>query len=458
MPLSKAQIMKRRQFLRLGAGTAMASLAGCSLKQNDESERATGPAVSLDPVVTGVTFPTNMVFLPTGDRLLTERTGQVLRHTDDGLVGEPLLNLMDQMSKVEKEKGLIGMALHPDFERNRKLYLRYSGALPDSMSADLSHIAVLSEFQMSEDMTTIDPDSQRRILEIPEPGPVHNAGAIAFGPDGYLYVAMGDGRRTDLNAGDSWSWWYEQGQTAQNLTDNLLGGILRIDVDNPSAGREYGIPDDNPLVGKEGRDEYYSWGLRNPYKMSFDGDTLFVGNVGETLRESIYITEKGANHGWPVIEGSSCTPTTAVGHTVADNPLNVFNPKTWQSLTNRVSPVGVCPEDADQEFDTPIAEYRRPGSRSVTGGYVYRGDSIPELQGKYICGDFIPPCPIFAIDFQREEGTPRDLAELTITNTESGRLSRSILSFARDSAGEVYVLTTGYAEGSGQASRLTPAE
>lgn len=450
--------MKRRQFLRLGAATGAASLAGCSLKQNQESEQANGPAVSLDPVVSGVTFPTNMAFLPNGERLLTERTGQVLRHSEDGLVETPVLNLSEQMSEVEDEKGLIGMALHPEFADNRRLYLRYSGALPDSMSEDLSHIAVLAEFEMTEDMTGINPDSERRILEVPEPGPVHNAGAIAFGPDGYLYVALGDGRRTDLGTENDWSWWYEQGQAAQNRTDNLLGGILRIDVDNPSDGREYGIPPDNPLVGEEGRNEYYAWGLRNPYKMSFDGERLFVGNVGETLRESIYITEKGANHGWPVIEGSSCTPTTALGHTIAENPLNVFNPKTWQALTNRVSPVGVCPEDTDQEFNTPIAEYRRPGSRSVTGGYVYRGDAIPELQGKYICGDFIPPCPIFAVDFQREESQPRDLTELAVAGTESGRLNRSILSFARDPQGEVYVLMTGFAEGSGEVSRLAPAE
>lgn len=449
--------MKRRDILRVGAAVGAASLAGCSLKQNRESDRPDGMAIALEPVVSGVTFPTNMVFLPNGERLLTERSGQVIRHTDDGLVGEPVLDLTDQMSTVEEEKGLVGMERHPNFADNRKLYLRYSGALPDTMSDDeFSHIAVLSEFEMTPDMTGIVPESERRILEVPEPGPVHNAGALAFGPDGYLYVALGDGRRTDLGE-SGWSWWYEQGQTAQNLTDNLLGGVLRIDVDNPSGDKEYSVPEDNPLVGKEGRDEYYAWGLRNPYRMSFDGETLFIGNVGETVRESIYITEKGANHGWPVLEGSSCTPTTALGHSIAENPLNVFNPKTWQALTNRISPVGVCPENADGEFTTPVAEYRRPGSRSVTGGYVYRGDAAPELRGRYICGDFIPPSPIYSMDVPDSLESTQDLVEHDVAGTESGRLNKSILSFARDPAGEVYVLTTGYAEGAGEISRITSA-
>jgi len=450
--------MKRRQFLRLGATAGAASLAGCTLETGTESPTSEGISVTLEPAVSGATFPTDMAFLPNGDSLVTERSGQIRRHTDGGLADDLVADVSDRMAGTEGEKGLLGVALHPEFSDNRKLYVRYSGQLPPSMSdEELSHVAVLSEFRMTADLTGTVPDSERRVLEVPEPGPVHNAGDLAFGPDGYLYVALGDGRRTNIGD-EGGNWWYEQGQAAQNTTDNLLGGILRIDVDG--GGEEgYGIPPDNPLVGREGRDEYYAWGLRNPYRISFDGDRLFVADVGEHKRESVYLTEKGANHGWPIMEGSACAPSTAIGHSVAENPLNAFNPKTWQSLTTRVSPVGACPTpgNADGEIQAPIVEYQRSGARAVTGGYVYRGEAIPALQGSYLFGDFVPPAPIYATE-PSDGGRPWSVAELVVTDTDHGRLNESLLSFARDPQGEVYVLTSGFTEGSGRVRRIAPAE
>ncbi|MEF8813136.1 MAG: PQQ-dependent sugar dehydrogenase [Halovenus sp.] len=451
--------MNRRQFLRAGATAGAASLAGCALRTSTESSRDEGIEIRLEPAVSGLTFPTNMVFLPTGNRFVSERFGLVLRATDDGLVEQPVLDLTDRLAGTDGEKGLVGMALHPEFSDTRKLYIRYSGKLPDSLpDAEFSHVAVLSEFEVRADASGVVPDSERRILEVPEPGPVHNAGALAFGPDGYLYVALGDGQRTNLGDED-WSWWYDQGQAAQNTTDNLLGGILRLDVDDPTGDRGYGIPPDNPLVGEPGRDEYYAWGLRNPYRISFDGDRLFVADVGEHTRESVYLTSKGANHGWPVLEGSACTPSTSIGHTLSENPLNVFNPKTWQALTNRVSPVKVCPtpEETDRSLTDPIVQYRRSGARSVTGGYVYRGGEIPALQGSYLFGDFVPPAPLMATDQPANGGKPWPVTELVVAGTDHGRLNDALLSFARDPAGELYVLTTGYSEGTGRVRRLTAA-
>jgi len=452
--------MNRRQFLRAGAVAATAGLAGCTLGTDMESSRDEGVSVGLELAVSGLTFPTNMVFLPNGDRLVSERFGVVLRATDDGLLDRPFLDLTDRLAGTDGEKGLVGMALHPDFSNTRKLYVRYSGTLPDSLSAEaFSHVAVLSEFEVRADGTGVVPDSERRVLELPEPGPVHNAGAIAFGPEGYLHVALGDGQRTNLGD-EGWSWWYEQGQAAQNTTDNLLGGILRIDVDDPTGDREYGIPPDNPLVGRRGRDEYYAWGLRNPYRISFDGDRLFVADVGEHTRESVYLTTKGANHGWPILEGSACTPSTSIGHSLSENPLNVFNPKTWQALTNRVSPVKVCPTpgNTDRSLTDPIVQYRRSGSRSVTGGYVYRGEGIPALQGSYLFGDFVPPSPIMATDRPANGEKPWPITELVVSGTDHGQLNDALLSFARDPDGEVYVLTTGFSEGTGRVRRLTAAD
>jgi len=448
--------MDRRRFLALGAAIGTGGLAGCTFRQSAESAVGDGPEIGLEPVVRGLTFPTAMAFLPNGDRLVGERFGMVLRHTDGGLVEEPFLDVREQLSGTDNEKGLLGLALHPEFEDNRKLYVRYSGRSREWMDESYSHTAVLSEFEATPDLTGVVPDSERHVLEVPEPGPLHNAGGLAFGPDGYLYVALGDGQRTNLGEQDQ-SWWYDQGLAAQNVEDNLLGGILRLDVDARTDDRGYGIPPDNPLVGEPGRDEYYAWGLRNPYRISFDGDDLFVGNVGEHIRESVYLVERGDNCGWPTLEGSSCSGSTSIGHALEEDPLNAFNPKTWLAQTNRISPVKVCPtsDSAGGAFTRPIAEYHRAGSRAVTGGYVYRGDDVPSLRGQYLFGDFSRPAPLFALDDPGEGERPQEFTELVVAGSDDGRLDEALLSFARDPDGELYVLSTEFAEGTGHVRRLT---
>jgi len=450
--------MNRRRFLALGAAVGSGGLAGCAFRQSTESRMSDGPAVALEPVVEGLTFPVDMVFLPDGGHLIAERFGLVMRHTEEGLAQQPFLDLRERMAELTGERGLLGLALHPNFASNRKLYVRYSGTLRESMPDDYSHTAVLEEYRATSDLTGVRPDSRRTIFEIAEPGDKHNAGDITFGPEGYLYASLGDGQRTNLQS--ERSWWYDQGQAAQNVEDNLLGGILRLDVDNPEGDRGYGIPSDNPLVGEDGRDEYYAWGMRNPYRISLDGEDLYVGDVGEHIRESVYLVEAGDNCGWPIIEGSSCSASTSIGHAVSDNPANAFNPKTWLAQTNRISPVKVCPPTSEStgRFTDPIVEYNRPGSRSVTGGVVYRGEAIPELQGQYVFGDFIQPAPLFAVENPTGSERPKPLAELQATHTDSGRLNSLLLAFARDDAGEVYVITTRGSEGTGMVRRLrTPS-
>ncbi len=452
--------MDRRTFLGLGAAVGSAGLAGCTLGSARRSAIEEGPAVTLEPVVSGLYFPVGMEFLPGGDMWIAERFGQIRRATDQGLAETPLLDLSDRMAEIEGERGLIGFAVHPEFdgETNRRFYVRYSAPLPDTADEGLSHLAVLAEFRATPDLTGTVEGSERRLLEIPEPGVNHNAGAVEFGPDGYLYTALGDGQRTNFD-GEGWSWWYDKGQQSQLLEENLLGGILRIDVE-PGEDRPYSIPPDNPLVGESGRDEYYAWGLRNPYRMSFDGDRLFVAQVGEDTREAVFLTEAGTNHGWPVREGSSCSSSTSLGYALDQNPLNALNPKTWQSLTNRISPVDVCPqpEGVRGPFAEPIIEYTREGSQSVTGGYVYRGDAIPELRGRYVFGDYVAPAPIFAAREPDGGSRPWPLSELLVADTESGRVEDNVLAFARDPDGEVYVLTTAFQPGEGLVRRLAPAE
>ncbi len=447
--------MNRRQFLALGATAAVGGLAGCTFSRAVESPSEQGTTVALEPVADGLGFPTGMAFLPDGSRLIAERGGQIQRHTDDGLADTPFLELGDRLDGTEGEKGLVGLALHPEFEQNRRLYVRYSAPPTDP---DQSHRAMLSEFRARSDLQRVVPGSERQVLAVPEPGMVHNAGGLAFDENGFLFVALGDGQRTEIDE-DNGLWWYQQGGDAQNVRDNLRGGILRIDVDASGEG-SYGIPSDNPLVGQEGRDEYYAWGLRNPYRISVDRDRLFIGDVGEHIREAVYLGEPGANYGWPMLEGSSCGASTSIGHTIAENPLNALNPKTWVAQVNRISPVKVCPETnaADGEITQPIAEYHRSGSRAVTGGYVYRGDDIPELSGTYLFGDYVPPAPIFALEEPETDERPWPVTELTVDGTDHGRLNQLMLSFARDPDGEVYVLSTTGAPGSGTVRRLTTPE
>lgn len=448
--------MHRRQFL---ATSAVIGLAGCTFHSADTSPTYEGPQVILEPVLEGLHYPTAMAFLPDESRLICEREGQIYHHSEDGIPDEPLVDISDRMAPISGERGLIGLESHPNFPVNQKFYVRYSGHKRDWMPQDYSHTAVLSEFKMNERMTQIKSGYERIILEMPQPGNQHQAGDLAFGPDGFLYASFGDGKGYDTIEDDSWYWWNEDGDASQNTTDNLLGGILRIDVNSKESEREYSIPPDNPLVGKHGQDEYFAWGFRNPYRISFDDGRLFVGDVGLGSREEINIVKKGGNYGWPVLEGNECARSGVLSD-VKENVLNAFHPRVWLGMFNLLSPRKLCPEKTDRgrQLIKPVINYQRSGGRAVVGGYVYRGQNIPELQGSYIFGDYRPPSPIFAAKQSEEVDKQWSMAELDIVNTDSGRLSGSILSFARDAQGRVYVLSTQFGEGTGSIYRISGVE
>ncbi|MGB7293074.1 MAG: PQQ-dependent sugar dehydrogenase [Thermodesulfobacteriota bacterium] len=257
---------------------------------------------------------------------------------------EVFLDIQDKVFFDENESGLLGFAFHPHLGNNGRFYVNYT--------ADNPLRNVISSFAISPtDPNKADPESELIILEILQPHPVHNGGQLVFGPDdGYLYIAVGDG-----GPGGG------AGGRAQDLT-NLFGTVLRIDVDNPQGSRNYGIPPDNPFSGNnEGiREEIYAYGLRNVFRMSFDIATgkLWAGDVGEASREEIDIIEKGKNYGWPIMEGFSC-----------------FDPPSNCDETN---------------LEKPIFDYgHRDNDRTIIGGFVYRGKSIPQLVGVYVYGDFI---------------------------------------------------------------------
>lgn len=288
------------------------------------------------------------------------------------------------------ERGLLGLAFHPNFSENGEFYTYYTAPTP--LRSVISRFTV-TDIENPEASTTLgDPTSEEILLQFNQPFTNHNGGHIAFGPDGFLYIASGDGG----SGGDPQN-------NAQNA-NNLLGAMLRIDVNTQSG---YAIPSDNPwFVGENGADELYAIGLRNPWRFSFDRETgvLWTADVGQNAWEAIHIIEKGKNYGWKIIEGSNCFP---IGTTCSTAGLEL-----------------------------PIFEYNHDnGDRSVTGGYVYRGVRNPELRGKYIYGDFISG-RVWALDFNSDTYAVNSNVEL-VNNPFN------ISSFGEDSQGELYILSYG---------------
>jgi len=316
---------------------------------------------------------------------VNERGGRILVIEADGsLRAEPFVDLSSRVV-AGGERGLLGLAFHPDFEENGRIFVHYSRAGDGA--------TVVSELQASPDRATADP-AERVILTVAQPFANHNGGQLAFGPDGYLYLGLGDGG----SGGDP----FENGQNP----DVLLGKILRLDVDGPTAaGRAYALPPDNPYgVGGSapgaGLPEIWALGLRNPWRFSFDlrlGD-LYIGDVGQSGWEEINRqpadSTGGENYGWNVMEGRHCFPV-----------------------------------DCDQTgYVKPIAEYPTSIGCAVTGGYVYRGTAQPELQGVYVFADH---CSGILSSLQVDEGT--------ITPKQVLESGLQVSSFGEDEEGELYL-------------------
>jgi len=288
--------------------------------------------------------------------------------------------------KSGNEEGLLGLCFHPQHKTNGKFYLCYT-------RSGKGHVQILSEFRLAgNDPNRADPDSERILMTIPQPFANHNGGSIAFGPDGYLYIGLGDGGgRNDPKL------------TGQDLT-NLMGGLLRIDVDHTDGDLQYAIPKDNPFLDRKGaRPELYAYGFRNPWRISFDRKTglLWAADVGQDLWEEINIVKKGGNYGWSLKEAS-------------------FN---FGNLT--LTP-------ADPAID-PVWEYDHRVGKSITGGLVYRGTRLPELRGHYVYADFVSG-KIWALKINHKTG--RVLKNLRIP---SNRMP--VLAFGEDEMGELYFAT-----------------
>jgi glucose/arabinose dehydrogenase len=374
---------------------------------------------------------------------VADQIGQILIISADGqLVDTPFLNIGDRMVQLNEnydERGLLGMSFHPDYANNGLFYVYYSAPLSADAAADWNHTSHISEFTVSADNPDMaDPDSERVLMAVDQPQGNHNGGSIAFGTDGYLYIPLGDGGAANDNALGHVDDWYETnaGGNGQDLASNLLGSVLRIDVDNEGAeGQLYAIPADNPFVDVEGAAEIWALGFRNPYRMSFDmggSNQLFVGDAGQNLWEEVSIVEAGGNYGWNVMEGTHCFST--------ENPD--------QSLEE-------CPEiDADgRPLMPPVIEYQNANAAGglglvVIGGNVYRGSARPDRDGMYIFGDWSTSFgeqadgTLLIAMPSETDGELWTFEELVVAGSENGRLNEYLLSFGQDSDGEVYILTT----------------
>lgn len=297
------------------------------------------PSVTLELVATGINDPVSITHAGDHRLFIVEQTGRVVIWDGTRILPEAFLDV-SSLIRAGGEQGLLGIAFHPRYAQNGLFYLNYTDRQGDT---------VIARYAVSPDPNRANPNSALTLLRIDQPFPNHNGGQLQFGPDGYLYIGMGDGGA----AGDP-------GNRAQNLND-LLGKMLRIDVDS---GSPYAIPPSNPFVNRTNtRGEIWASGLRNPWRFSFDRRTgdLWIADVGQGSWEEVNYQPAtsigGENYGWRRMEGSHC-----------------HNPNT------------LC---SDATLITPVIEYNHADDAcSVTGGYVYRGARFPRLNGMYIYADF----------------------------------------------------------------------
>ncbi|WP_431109527.1 PQQ-dependent sugar dehydrogenase [Winogradskyella poriferorum] len=299
--------------------------------------------LELESFASGFNRPVNIKHAGDDRLFVVEQDGIIKIVNSDGTVETTnFLDIDNIVGSTGNEQGLLGLAFHPNFATNGYFFVNYTNNSGDTVISRFSRIGV--------DPTIADPNSELIILTYSQPYTNHNGGELQFGPDGYLYISSGDGG----SGGDPQN-------NSQNL-NSLLGKLLRIDVNNSSASNPYAIPADNPFVGNaSARDEIWAYGLRNPWKFSFDSanDDLWIADVGQNAREEINqiaSTAAGLNYGWRCYEGNSS-----------------YN-------------LSGCPSSSTMTF--PVSEYSHSGGRcSITGGYVYRGSTYPNLVGSYLFGD-----------------------------------------------------------------------
>ncbi len=440
-------------LLLVAASPVKALAQGGHQHEHKAGELEDAGTVGLELVAEGMVQPVALTEAPggSGRLFIVDQVGVIQVVTAEGtLLDEPFLDLRDRIVDLKPdydERGLVGIAFHPDYEENGRFFVHYSAPLQSEMPDNYDHTARVSEFRASSgNPDKADPVSERVLLEVAEPQTNHNGGTLAFGPeDGYLYISLGDGGGADDQGERDGPKighvpdWYERngGGNGQDVEQNLLGNILRIDVDGRGSDRPYGIPEDNPFVDKPGLDEVYAYGFRNPYRFSFDmgGDhDLLVGDAGQEMWEEVSVVTKGGNYGWNVKEGTHCFD--------AEQPKNP--PKDCPDTVGEGHPRAGAPL-IDPVIEWPNAKQEGGLGLVVVGGYVYRGDSLPQFAGDYIHGTWStsheqPKGRIF-VSTPDEEGM-WGVREIHVAGGPENHLEHFVLGFGQDLDGELYVLTT----------------
>ena len=442
--------------------TAVAFLSvwvpGCK-KDKDQQTNVT-PNLKL--VADNLVSPLSVVEPPDDTKRLfvVDQAGKIWIIPNGGtMLSTPFLDMSGKMVSLNAnydERGLLSLAFHPSFKTNGKFYVFYTApprAGGPAPGVNWNNLTRISEFKVSASNSNVaDMSSERIILEADHPQSNHNGGTVAFGPDGFLYISIGDGgNKDDVGAGHMPDWYtVNEGGNAQNLWANLMGKVLRIDV---NSGMPYSIPSGNPFATSPNfKKEIYAYGFRNPYRFSFDmgGDhQLFLGDAGQSLYEEVDIVKSGNNYGWNVKEGTVC-----------------FN--TDNDLLTRAS----CPstDSLGKQLVDPIIQLKNKANPSgggtslvVVGGNVYRGNALRNLQGKYIFGSF-------ASDFANPDGelyvASRDAAgtwtfeDLTPKDFPNS-LGYFLKGFGQDLSGEIYVAVSskgGVSGTTGKIYKLVPAQ
>ena len=432
-----------------GCGCArVARFAGCALFGLIAAAASAGVVpqggleIDLELAAGGLTAPVTVTHAGDGSGriFIVEQRGQVLVWQNGALLPTPFLNIASLLPTLNNnfdERGLIGLAFHPQYATNGRFFVRYSSPRtgvagePCVGTSRGCHSEVLAEFRVSSADPNVADPTPIELFRVPKPQFNHNGGQIAFGPDGYLYVSLGDGGGANDGLADNPPSHGPIGN-GQNI-ETLLGKILRIDVDG---AMPYESPANNPFFGDvPGRDEIYAWGFRNPFQFSFDdgpgGDgALWCADVGQNLFEEIDLVVRGGNYGWVTMEGSRC--------------FNPIQPNT---------PPATCDQTG---LILPIAEYDHSGNGiSIIGGHVYRGAASPALVGKYLFGDFgtsfgAPTGHLFYID----TAGPLSLIQRPQLGPDNHDLARFVKGSGEDEGGEVYICTSAVGGPSGTTGQV----
>lgn len=401
------------------------------------TEQTVIDSVGLKLIASDLVSPVFLTQPPIDERLfIIDQIGEVRVIKNGQLQPAPFLDLKSKivdLNPEHEERGLLGLAFHPDFQNNGRFFVYYSAPLRKEAPNNFNHTSVVAEYRVTESNSEkADPASEKVLMYVAQPEANHNAGTLMFGPDGYLYISLGDGgNKNDIGVGHVADWYTKNdGGNGQDIKQNLLGSILRIDV---NSGPPYGVPSDNPFAGsQDGMKEIYAYGLRNPYRFSIDSKTgmIIAADVGQVLREEINVIRKGANYGWNVKEGTLC-------FNAADNK----------------NPLADCPDQDSlgNKFTDPVIEFKNSmtypdeglGIASI-GGYVYRGNKRSGLNGDYLFGVWTqhhgkPEGAVFAAKVDGEQG-PWNRRKLYFRDKPGNTFGHYVIGFGQDNNGEVYIL------------------